>query len=94
MADGQIYEEDGPRFRLEYRTGFHDETYSRDIAIFGLAEQKHLFEAWCYVYKAVRTYAFHKVASLEQIATGKRFTGEEMREIMGGEAPPYEIRGE
>ena len=88
LADGQVYEEGGPNFRLEYKSGFPGETYARDIAIFGLAERKHLFEAWCYVYNALRTYAFCKVVSLEQIATGKRYSGEELRQIMGGEKLP------
>lgn len=88
LADGQIYEEDGPSFRLEYQSVFPGETYLRSIAIFGLDERKHLFKAWCYVYKAVRTYAFSKVVSLEEIATGKRCSGEELREIMGGKSPP------
>ncbi|MBX9871565.1 MAG: hypothetical protein K2X75_06165 [Burkholderiaceae bacterium] len=86
LADGRIFEEDGPKFRLEYQSVFPGETYSRDIAIFGLAEPKHLFEAWCYVYNALRTYAFSKVVSLEEVATGKCYSGEELRELLGGES--------
>lgn len=94
LADGKIYEEDGPKFRLEYQSLFPGETYSRNIAIFGLAERKHLFEAWCYVYNALRCYSFSKVASLEEIATGKRYSGEELRKIMGGKLPTYGTQDE
>ncbi|KRB97591.1 hypothetical protein ASE11_11990 [Hydrogenophaga sp. Root209] len=61
------------------------ETYSRRIAIFGFAERKDLLEAWCFVYNALRTYSFSKVVSLEELATGKRYSGEEMRKAMSGE---------
>lgn len=84
MADGRIFEEDGPTFLLEYATGFPDATYTRYISIFGLAEREHLFEAWCYPFNVFRTYAFWKVVSLEEIATGQRITGEELRVLMGG----------
>lgn len=85
MAYGQVYEEDGPKFQLEYLSDLPGGTYSRRISIFGLAERKDLFEAWCFVYDAKRTYAFSKVVSLEELATGKRYSGEEMRKAMGGE---------
>ena len=88
LADGRIYEEDGPCYRLEYQSIIPGETYVRSIAIFGLAEEKHLFKAWCYVYKALRTYAFSKVVSLGEIESGKRVTGEESRELMRGELSP------
>jgi len=89
MADGQVFEENGPVFRLEYQSAFPGETYKREIAIFGLANNRpHLFEAWCFVYKALRTYAFRDVVSLENIATGQRWTGEEMRRLMGGSDAP------
>lgn len=87
MADGRVLEEDGPNFKMEYKSYMPGDTYMRDIALFGLAEDKHLIEAWCYVYKALRTYAFSKIISLEEIATGKKLTGEELREHMGGEHP-------
>ena len=85
MADGQVYEEDGPNFQLEYQSDLYGEPYSRRIAIFGLADRRDLFEAWCFVNNAKRTYAFSKVVSLEELATGKRYSGEEMRKAMGGE---------
>jgi hypothetical protein len=39
-------------------------------------------------YQALRSYAFSKVVSLEEIATGKHYSGEELREILGGELSP------
>lgn len=84
MADGQIFRESGPKFRMEYQSAVPDETYVREIAIFGLADSPHLFEAWCYVYNALRTYAFSKVVSMEIMATGEKITGDELRERMGG----------
>ena len=88
MADGELLEEDGPSFRMEYQSTIPGETYTRDIAIFGLDEREHLFKAWCYTYNALRTYAFSKVVCLEEIATGQRVTGEELRVHMGGAKPP------
>lgn len=35
MSDGQVYEEGGPNYRLEYQSVFPEDTYTRDIAIFG-----------------------------------------------------------
>jgi hypothetical protein len=88
MGDGQVYEEDGPKFRMVYQSVFVGDTYTREIAIFGLNESKHLFQAWCYVYNAMRSYAFSKVVRLEEIASGASYTGEELRIILGGEHPP------
>lgn len=88
LADGRVLEEEGPWFRLEYQSVFPGETYFRDISIFGLAQEKHLFEAWSHSQNALRTYAFSKVHSLEELATGERVTGEQLRELMGGEHPP------
>lgn len=93
MSDGKVFEEDGqPYFRLEYQSvfakAFPGETYTREISIFGLAEQPHLFNAWCYTYNALRSYAFCKVVTLEEIATGERVSGEELRVLMGGSHPP------
>lgn len=85
LADGRVVEEDGPWFRLEYQSVFPGETYFRDISIFGLAKEKHLFEAWSHAHNAMHTYAFSKVHSLEEIATGDKVTGEQLRELMGGE---------
>lgn len=87
LSDGQVYEEDGPRFRLEYLSYMPKTTYSRDIAIFGVAERKQLFEAWCYACGALRTYAFIKVVAVEDLATGQRYSGEGLREALGGEPP-------
>lgn len=96
MADGKVFEEDGhPNFRLVYESAFArvcpGENYTRDISIFGLAEQPHLFNAWCYTYNALRSYAFCKVVSIEEIATGERISGEELRLLMGGTLPPPKI---
>lgn len=88
MADGRTFVEDGPKFRLEYQSLFPGKTYKRDIAVFGLAEETHLFEAWCFVYGALRKYAFAKVVSIEALPIGERITGEEMRVLMGGTKLP------
>lgn len=85
MADGRKLQEDGPDFRLVYQSVFQGSTYTRDIAIFGLGAEPHLFNAWCYTYNAERSYAFSKVVSLTEIATGETVTGAQLRKIMGGE---------
>lgn len=94
MSDGRVFEEDGPVFRMEYMSYVTtDKPYTRDIAVFGLANKKHLFEAWCYTYNALRTYAFCKVVSFEEIETGIKLTGEELRVHMGGTLHPQQKRG-
>lgn len=87
MADGRKLQESGPDFRMVYKSSFPvpDATYTRDISIFGLGDEPHLFNAWCYVYNAERTYTFSKVISLTEIATGESITGEQLRQLMHGE---------
>lgn len=86
MADGRVFEEAGPSYLLTYQSFMPDSTYTREISIFGLSpDNKHLFEGWCYVYNALRTYAFDKVVSLTEISTGTELSGEELRNLMKGE---------
>lgn len=85
MADGRKLQEDGPAFRMTYTSSIPGATYTRDIAIFDIGPEPHLFDAWCYVYNALRTYAFSKVITLTEIATGETVTGEQLRKLMHDE---------
>lgn len=87
MIDGRRIEEDGPYFRMVYKSSIAipEATYTRDIAIIGGGAEPHLFDAWCYVYNALRSYAYSKVVSLTEIATGETVTGEQLRKLMHGE---------
>jgi len=56
--------------------------YQRRIAIFGPGEREGTFDAWCYVYDAVRTYRCDRVVKLEELDTGKSVTGNEVMRIL------------
>ena len=87
MIDGRRIQEDGPSFRMVYKSSIAlpGATYTRDIAIIGGNLEPHLFDAWCYVYNALRSYEYSKVVTLTEIETGETVTGEQLRKLMHAE---------
>jgi hypothetical protein len=80
MADGRLLEEAGPDFEITY-IGVGE--YTRRISIFGPAERDGTFDAWCYVYDALRTYSCRKVVRGRELASGLEFTGDQLRAALG-----------
>lgn len=76
-----------PAFSLEYQGAI--DSYIRDIDLLDVCtDRPWLFEAWYHFDKTLHTYAFHKVVSLTEIATGQSVTGDELRKLMNGAQLP------
>lgn len=89
LHDGRKFEENGPDFRIEYQSFMPGDTFTRDVAIFGLARGRpDLFEAWCFVADDFRTYAFRKTIKVEEIHGTGQASGVELCERMGGTLEP------